>query len=663
MDDLAVGKRVSCRGLSGTVRFIGTTHYSKKGEWVGVELDAPKGKNNGTVKGKQYFSCAPKHGMMFKPYDCEVLLKPSPADAEKAREEGNGYFRQRQYDDAIDSYSLSIRHSEPKDQVKALSNRAAAFLKLKQWRDAIRDCDAVLERDPTFVKAIFRKGCAYMGMERLDEAEQCFKEVLGFLPDDSQTLKQLRKLKAKKREATAPPRAQAMGMGRSDPRHDPQLRAMMMKELTKDGMSAAEASRFLDKVDLNEMMSGAGVTGPPMSTGMPGGAPGNPMAALMGGGPKPKKVLKLKQGLTPLHSAARKGDTETITKLLAAGQDACALDGNGISALTWSCKGGHLGVVKELLKSGAAVHPTGDDCAAPLHSAVFGGHEDLVDVLVAAGADMTVIDPILGQTVIHRAVDGAQEGMVKKIVTHPAYKSLPGNLPLLLRPDNRGFVPLMLACGSGRLSLVNCLLIHGADATVSTDSGMTALAMACRNGHAEVVDVLLAIDAVKATAPKNAHAYYYAAAGEHARVMKALASVGCTTDAVSSRGTTTLHLAAAAGNSAVLRKIIQTRVKSKLGSNSFDVNAKRSSDSKTALMLVVAKPRKGRLEAVKLVLALKPDFVVTDNNGDTALHLVGRAGWAEAFELLKSKGGMKAMKIKNSKGRIPKLQESKCCVM
>merc|ERR1740117_649907 len=182
-----------------------------------------------------------------------------------------------------------------------------------------------------------------------------------------------------------------------------------------------------------------------------GGGGGNPMMAMMGGGAKPKKVLKLKQGLTPLHSAAWKGDLKAVAKLLAAGDNASALDGNGISALTWACKGGHLAVVKELLTHGAAVHPVGDDCAAPLHSAVFGGREDLVDVLVAAEADMGVIDPILGQTVIHRAVDGAQQRMPEKLLAMPHARN-GTTVALPLRADNRGFVPLMLACGSGRLA-------------------------------------------------------------------------------------------------------------------------------------------------------------------------------------------------------------------
>lgn len=36
------------------------------GIWVGVELDAPTGKNDGTVQGIQYFTSRPKHGIFVR---------------------------------------------------------------------------------------------------------------------------------------------------------------------------------------------------------------------------------------------------------------------------------------------------------------------------------------------------------------------------------------------------------------------------------------------------------------------------------------------------------------------------------------------------------------------------------------------------------------------
>lgn len=51
----------------GTIRFVGEAPMGRGGIWVGVELDEPTGKGDGSVDGKRYFTCLPKHAVFVRP--------------------------------------------------------------------------------------------------------------------------------------------------------------------------------------------------------------------------------------------------------------------------------------------------------------------------------------------------------------------------------------------------------------------------------------------------------------------------------------------------------------------------------------------------------------------------------------------------------------------
>ncbi|KAF2471289.1 uncharacterized protein BDR25DRAFT_303348 [Lindgomyces ingoldianus] len=57
----------------GTISYIGPVpEIPGLGSWIGITLDEPTGKNDGSVKGKKYFTCGNNYGTFVRPERCEV---------------------------------------------------------------------------------------------------------------------------------------------------------------------------------------------------------------------------------------------------------------------------------------------------------------------------------------------------------------------------------------------------------------------------------------------------------------------------------------------------------------------------------------------------------------------------------------------------------------
>ncbi|XP_073330707.1 dynactin subunit 1-like isoform X4 [Pagrus major] len=75
------------KGQRGTVAYIGATLFAS-GKWVGVILNEAKGKNDGTVQGKRYFTCEENHGIFVRQSQLQVVDDGSSATSPDTPESG-----------------------------------------------------------------------------------------------------------------------------------------------------------------------------------------------------------------------------------------------------------------------------------------------------------------------------------------------------------------------------------------------------------------------------------------------------------------------------------------------------------------------------------------------------------------------------------------------
>lgn len=171
----------------------------------------------------------------------------------------------------------------------------------------------------------------------------------------------------------------------------------------------------------------------------------------------------------PLEEAAKNGHLDVVRVLLDAGADIDAQDG---SILAGAARKGQLAVVNFLLSKGA--DPTLDEQEA-LTRAAENGHTDVVEILCQQKQiDVTLYD----NKALSEALDGDHFDCARILLQHGADINF-----------DHGEA-LRDAAEYNNKEIVAFLLEQGADANAHEDTD-TALVMAARKGHLQIVEMLL----------------------------------------------------------------------------------------------------------------------------------------------------------------------------
>ncbi|KHN93758.1 NACHT and Ankyrin domain protein [Metarhizium album ARSEF 1941] len=279
---------------------------------------------------------------------------------------------------------------------------------------------------------------------------------------------------------------------------------------------------------------------------------------------------------TPLHSAAAKGSVEVVKKLV-----------------------GKLRVSQ--LNEEALFMMRSKDGDTPLHLAAHGGHGHVIDALLEWQRDTTRASPGLcdkpnigianeaSRLPIHFGVLCRDASIVARLCFEHQKHQVPVNLT-----DADGQSPLHLACHDGLADIVDILLKHQGWTDEANRDGATPLLLACDLGHLGIVSKLL--------------------------------SHGSSLEVADSRGRRALHRAAVAGHPGLIEKIVHASPRPVVS----HVNL-RDNRGRTPLYLAAGWVNR---QATKTLLDEGADVRQVDNEGRSALFAACMSGRADVVAIL-----------------------------
>jgi ankyrin repeat protein len=319
---------------------------------------------------------------------------------------------------------------------------------------------------------------------------------------------------------------------------------------------------------------------------------------------------------TALIAAASNGHVELMRRLLERGADARTRESSGTRALDWTSQEGHVAAVKLLLAHEPEVLDLpGYGERTALIAAAGNGHTEVVRVLLARQADTRARRASGAHALDSAAQEGHQE-IVDLLLAHD-----PGLLDL---PGAGERTALMAAASGNRIELVQQLLSRGADPRRRESEGTHALDWAAQNGHAAVVELLLAHDRELLELPGfgDRTALIAAAGNGHLDLVEGLLGRGSDVRRRRASGAHALDAAAQDGHAAVVERLL---------AHDPQLLDLPGAGGRTALMAAAANNRE---EVVRALLARGADPHLRESEGTRALDWACQRGFQATAELL-----------------------------
>jgi ankyrin repeat protein len=189
---------------------------------------------------------------------------------------------------------------------------------------------------------------------------------------------------------------------------------------------------------------------------------------------------------TSLVAAAKGGDLRAVQRALQAHRNPNETEADGTTALHWAIEENRADIVQALVAAGANVNAANNLSMTPLAVALTGGNSLMTELLLKAGANPRVPVPELGTPLLAAGRMG-DTTVIKAL--------LKAGVDVDEMEPASGQTALMLAASEGHEEAVKTLLAAGADVKKRSAREETALFFAVRKGSVGVVDALLAAGA------------------------------------------------------------------------------------------------------------------------------------------------------------------------
>ncbi|KAM6432763.1 ankyrin repeat and SOCS box protein 3 [Rhynochetos jubatus] len=191
------------------------------------------------------------------------------------------------------------------------------------------------------------------------------------------------------------------------------------------------------------------------------------------------------RGWMPIHEAAAHNSVECLKLLVRAAPADNYVNSKtfeGMCALHLSAHLGALESVGILLEAGADPNEVTTEATTALFLAVENGHVDIVKLLLRHGANVEGLHSCSGWNSLHQASFQGCTEIMKLLLDKGANKEC---------KDDFGITPLFVAAQYGKLESLRLLVSHGADVNSQAEDRATPLLIAVQEGHTKCVELLI----------------------------------------------------------------------------------------------------------------------------------------------------------------------------